>query len=261
MKFNYRHKTFDIEGVSQKDHIYNTIVKTRCFYEIDLLEYMYFIRNHFPKENALAIDVGANIGNHSIFFRYFLADHLIAVEPNSELVPILEKNLNRNVDNYSIYDCALGATDGLGTLFYPDGATNNSGMAKIDPDGPNNTTRITTLDSIVENWIENHDGEGAVSIIKIDVEGMEMAVLKGARNTLLKNRPNLFIEAATPEEFRELDTYLGKLGYKAISRWAVTPVYHFSCNPSYLLLFATRFTKLFNLARRIKVKLTGTCRA
>src|SRR3989338_10130702 len=97
MKFKYRHKLFDVEGVSQEDHIYKEIIKNRSFYEIDLLEYMYLINKCLHKENTIAIDVGANIGNHSIFFQSFLTDHVISVEPNPNVLPILEKNLNQNI--------------------------------------------------------------------------------------------------------------------------------------------------------------------
>jgi len=43
MKFNYRGSEIDIVGFSEEDHIYRIISENKCFYEIDLLEYIYFI--------------------------------------------------------------------------------------------------------------------------------------------------------------------------------------------------------------------------
>jgi len=257
MKFKYRQKTFDIDGISQEDAIYRTIVQTRCFYEIDLLEYMYSIRHYFRKENGTAVDVGANIGNHSIFMQSFLTANLISIEPNPKVLAILHRNLKQNINNYSIYDCAVGETAGMGSIFLPDGAKNNVGMAKIDLDGHDNNITITTLDAIVERWNTTHNMDSNISIIKIDVEGMEMAALKGAKNTIQKHKPHLFIEAATIEEFGEVNSYLRSLGYKVLSRWAVTPVYHFSYSPSKRLIFAVRLAKYSHFPRSIKKIIMG----
>src|SRR5690606_32927844 len=127
MQFTYRTKTFDIQGVSQEDHIYKTISETLCFYEKDLLEYIYTVVGTQPPQ-TLAVDVGANIGNHSIFFASFLTDHLIAIEPNPQVLPVLNKNLSHNIQNYQIYECAVGEATGTGTLMMPEDITDNAGM-------------------------------------------------------------------------------------------------------------------------------------
>ena len=254
MKFKYKHKVFDMEGVSQEDHIYRNIIKHRSFYEIDLLQYMHLINNHRKKKNTIAIDVGANIGNHSIFFQSFLTDYVISVEPNPNVLPILEKNLNQNISNYAIYGSALGETEGVGNIVLPDVGTNNMGMTKIKiyPDSKDSTIRIITLDSMVDDWRQKHNigDKVSIAIIKIDVEGMELAVLKGAKNTIKTNKPDLYIEAATVEKFEELNNFLGSLGYKMLSRWAATPVYHFSYNPSKSLLFAVCLARIYRVIRK-----------
>jgi FkbM family methyltransferase len=258
VKFEYRQKTFDIESVSQEDWIYTRIVQTGTFYEIDLLEYISSIKRYFSKKNSIAIDVGANIGNHSLFLRSFLVDHLIAVEPNPKVLPVLSRNLERNINSYSIYDCALGETDSLGSIVLPDGAEKNIGMAKIALDGKDKTIRITTLDAIVAQWKKSNIQNGIISIIKIDVEGMELAVLKGARNTIRKYRPHLFIEAGTPEEYFEVNTYLRSLGYQALGKWAATPVYHFSASKR--LNIDLRLAEYSRSLKKTRVILAGKIR-
>lgn len=254
MVFRYRNRTFTIEGVSQEDYILRTIVNTRCFYERDLLEYMYLIRRYLRKRNAIAIDVGANIGNHSIFLQSFLADYLIAVEPNPKVLPVLKDNLFRNINNYSIYDCALGETDGSGTIVLPDDAMHDSGMARVEPGGTENTVKITTLDSVVADWEIAHNNGGYISVIKIDVEGMEAAVLKGARKTILRYRPHIFVEAATVGEMHEINEYLSHMGYKKLSRWAATPIYHYCYKPPKRLLIVVRLAELYRSAKTTRIR-------
>ena len=63
MQFEYRSKLFDIEGVSQNDHIYKSITQSGNFYEIDLLDYIYHLKPfiYSTKYRNIILDVGANI--------------------------------------------------------------------------------------------------------------------------------------------------------------------------------------------------------
>jgi protein O-GlcNAc transferase len=226
MEFQYKGKFFCIDGAAENDRIYRVIRESNSFYEIDLLEYSHHIMKSFNPSNSLAIDVGANIGNHSIYFQSFLASYIIAVEPNSEILPILKRNLSRNIKNYTIHEKGLGEFFGKGSIVYPPGSENNIGMAKIELSGGN--IDIVTLDSLIENWQDINGVEAIISLIKVDVEGMELSVLKGAKDTISRHRPHLLLEAATPSNFLELKHYLEPLGYLPLGHYAYTPVYHFS---------------------------------
>jgi FkbM family methyltransferase len=245
-------KSFDIEGISQDDHLFKRIVETQSFYEKDLLEYMYSLLRNSTTRKTLAIDVGANIGNHSIFMRSFLSDYLIAIEPNAKILPFLRRNLSMNINNYAIYDCAVGEANATATLVLPEGAKNNIGMARVSFNGNGNTVQIYPLDSIVDKWQQSRREQCNVSVIKIDVEGMELAVLKGAVKTITKYKPHIFVEAATAEEYRKLNDYLQGLGYRKLSKWAATPVFHFAFDPSLLLILRARRAELFRSIQRIK---------
>ena len=244
MEFQYRDRTFRIDGPSEEDHIYRSIVRKRIFYEIDLLEYMAALKPFYLRPDSVAIDVGANIGNHSIYFASFLCDQVIAVEPNPEVQPVLEKNLRSNTRNCTLYKVALGERGGKGQVSVPETGKSNVGMARVAPPdegaAPASLVDIVTLDSLLEDWRQGHGGKANVSLIKLDVEGMELAVLKGARETVAEHRPHLFAEAATGTALARLVAHLTPFGYRAVSRWGSTPVYHFVFRPSNALWWRAR---------------------
>lgn len=235
MKFTYRGRVFDIGGVSQTDHIYAAIESTGGFYELDLLEYCDSMKRHWqpsePGIETLAIDVGANIGNHSIFFRSFLADYVLSVEPNPAVLPVLRRNLENNIDRFTVRNCAVGEAAGRATIGVPAHVTDNVGMAKVRLDETSGDVAVATLDTLVENWMVSHPQAIHVALIKADVEGMELSVLRGGQKTLRTYRPHLLLEAATRQEFCELRNYLADLGYASLSRHTPTPVYHFCYQP------------------------------
>ncbi|MBD3670363.1 MAG: FkbM family methyltransferase [Gammaproteobacteria bacterium] len=252
MKFNYQDKQFDIVGISDEDHIYRQITRNMTFYEIDLLEYMAFILPKSPLSNRTAIDIGANIGNHSIYMRTFLADYLIAVEPNPKVLPVLHRNLDTNIRDYQIVEFGLGNQDGEASISIPESGENNIGMAKVSLDSKQgDSIKITTLDSIISKWESDQKAPAEITLIKIDVEGMELPALQGASNVLAKHRPHIFAEAATTDEYRKLNNYLKPLGYRTISKWAATPVYHFAHSPSLSLYLRAKIYKALKPLRKL----------
>lgn len=232
VEFIYKSQNFSISGFSKSDHIYKKIEQQKTFYEIDLLEYIQaVIQTKKPKERrTVAIDVGANIGNHSIFFNSFIADQVISIEPNPETLPILKNNLSQNAQDYTILEMGLGEKKCTGQVYLPSENTNNIGSAKISIENSNdNNIVISTLDSELAHWLENHTGTYDVSLIKVDVEGMELSVLKGAVETIKKYTPNIFIEAASQNEISEISAFLSSLNYRRLPyKWAATPTYHFA---------------------------------
>ena len=65
-----------------------------------------------------------------------------------------------------------------------------------------------------------------VSVVKLDIEGMEPEAIRGMSKTLLRSQPVLFIEAHTQKEIDEQQEVLGELGYERTGRvWNATPTY------------------------------------
>ena len=145
-----------------------------------------FLRDRLPKGLAI-VDVGANIGNHTVFLSRFLAPRRILVlEPNPELLETLNSNLQVNhvtQADTTFLGLAIGADCKCYSLMIKD--SNNIGAAHL-VESPSGTVRSERLDDILKE---------AVDLIKIDVEGMELEVLAGAERTIARFRPYLLVES------------------------------------------------------------------
>lgn len=141
-----------------------------------------------------AIDVGANDGLYTHAFARTGAT-VEAFEPQSGCLGVLQ-SYGRGRRNVRVHSVALGDAPGEATLHVPrrDGSA-VSGHARLSPfSGDEETQRISvkTLDSFAF---------ASVAVIKIDVEGHEGAVLRGAAETIRRWRPMLVVEI----EQRHLD--------------------------------------------------------
>lgn len=245
-----------IEGVHANDHISRMIRGNGTFYELDLLEHL---RTLFSwGERPVVIDVGANIGNHAVFFAKYVASHVVAIEPNPVVLPVLERNLRNNADegSWSILATAVGAEEGMGVMELPAGAEANVGMARVrrtgTDDTPGESVTVTTLDRVVEDLYDSGRLDAPVRLIKIDVEGMETDVLQGASRTIERFAPDIVVEAKDDAEKARLDALLEPLGYVAVSRHGATPTHHYMKKTSRRRLVAR--ISGFHRSLRVKVR-------
>jgi len=158
------------------------------FYE---LGHLYELLNIFKDLNidttsGTMIDIGANVGNHSVFLsKYF--GQVIAIEPHPRNFLLLSANCML-ADNILPINTALGSASGSANLSYNDenmGAgsiANNVGSKSV-------TVPVNTLD----NEIQLNDVQ-RIDFMKLDVEGLEHDVLKGAVGVIEKHKPVISIE-------------------------------------------------------------------
>lgn len=172
----------------------------------------------FPRNNGCFIDAGANIG----LWTFLLAQKGFEVhsfEPSPRAFSFLKKK-TRKFGDIHLYGCALGDKNCVAGLNIHRGWGHDSIVHK-QKDYTGNTVEIDvrTLDSFA---IEN------VGLIKIDTEGYEIPVLRGATKTILSNKPRLVIEVHEPIEKQqeEITAILKNFGYKWITlyRRIVYPV-------------------------------------
>ena len=218
--FLYRGEEVKMFLPNKGDHIQKIIKTTNSFYEAEMLE---DIKKRLPA-SSVVLDIGSNIGNHSIFFGKFCqAKQVIAFEPHPKTFSTLKRNIRVNNLERTISCHNTGIAESIGYSDISFYNPHNIGMTKLER-SPKGRIKLQTVDSIVKK-------EGlTVGAMKIDVEGMELNVLKGAKDVLKYSAPLLYIEAGNESSFRIIEDYLSEFGYEAKSRFNATATYLFSKN-------------------------------
>lgn len=210
------------------DYIPKVISEKSTFYETPFLEILSSI--YIPE--TVIIDCGANIGNHSIFFSNVLNAEVIAFEPQPFNNSLLKANalINRCEDNISIINKGVGDSNSRVKLYMAREDNYGSFTADIDfikiPKKENEDYESFEMDIVRLDDEVDHDNK-KVSIIKIDVEGMELAVLKGSEKIIRNNLPAIAVECFTKNIFDEIKGFLEKYGYFVFLSENATPTFIF----------------------------------
>lgn len=144
-------------------------------------------------------DIGANYGTHSLLF---LSQNIqtITFEPNPTCHKYFHELLKTNNLSSQVEPFAIGENDSITKLVFPEkktwlGKINNNEKALINMSLDQNVidVKVITLDSYIEKSNLRPD------LIKIDTEGFEEFVIKGATATLLKYKPLVIFECDPPQ--------------------------------------------------------------
>ena len=197
--------------------------------EVDMALELLKLRRAYHGDGVVALDCGANLGVHAIEWARFMTGwgQVVAFEPQERIYYALAGNVAiNNCLNARAVQAAVGAESGMieipvldytkpasyGSLELRPGDTPSQfiGQAIDYEAGPKVAVSLIALDDI---------GCDRVDFIKLDVEGMELDALKGARKTLETFKPILLVEhiKAPPGV---LEAHLEGLGYHII----MTPI-------------------------------------
>lgn len=168
------------------------------------------------KPGDRCIDVGANIGVHTIRLAKLVGacGEVIALEPDEELVRRARNNIFLNcLTNVCLIQAAASEHGGESVLLYrPEARDSNKGRASLLPH-----TYLTGAAATVPTVSIDEVNDGPVTLIKIDVEGHESAVISGAAHTIEAYLPSIIFEYA-PElligNSRNPFEWLREKGYK-----------------------------------------------
>ena len=186
------------------DSIQNSIVESGKFFEQDLLKH---IKNYIPEKDAVIFDIGANIGNHSIYWATKCkAKKVYSFEPVDTTYEILKKNIELNNLGEIIKPFNIGLSDKNcnGIISFRDLA--DIGKNQISQTNDNSGIKLEKLDNL-------NIEEDRIDFMKIDIEGHEYYAIKGMENTLKKYKPPIFIEIF-PDNYEKVKTLLKEFQYE-----------------------------------------------
>lgn len=227
---HYKVWKFDFTHVNKKismllppnDHISKVIIATKTFYELEMLE---DIRKRV-KPGMIFFDIGANIGNHSLFFALICnAKKVFAFEPNPLAFFILRKNIEiNNVKTIVPINIALGDSKGFVEKVFEDPTNLGSTTFRKSDKGE---FPMITLDEFVRAY-----NITSIDILKIDVEGMELEVLKGATHSLKRFKPLLYVELnQVKSNVNDIKKFLQEHGFILLKIFNITPTALFVPKP------------------------------
>lgn len=190
------------------------------FYEPEELS---IISQYFESGSVFA-DIGANVGNHSVYTGCFLnPSRIIIIEPNPAAIPYLKLNMQLNNLSAVVDDTKLGIglSDqfGFAEPFTP--YASNLGETIMQVGQENGTIPIFSGD-IVFNGTH-------VDFLKIDVEAMEINVLMGLARLIARCRPKIFVEVDV-NNFAAFEQWREDNGYAVATRFK-----RYQTNENYML--------------------------
>lgn len=216
---------FDIVITTKHDAIDNELYQYGA-YEAGTLQ----IIEECLEEGDIFIDVGANIGLMSLLgaTRVGRRGSVYAFEPAPDIFNLLQTNISINhLSNVYASNFGLGSSKGRGSIYkYHD----NRGMTSFVKRNTSTQGSVDVPISTLDNFLKEYDVSD-VKMIKIDVEGWELEVLKGSLELLSNNNaPIIVIEYNTSfpshQEIYELITSINdyQVFILAHSNWHVSPL-------------------------------------
>lgn len=207
-------RTVVMRGAHENDHIFATMVASGQFYEQGLLDYL----TSLIAPGGLVVDVGANIGTHTVWFASQHSCDVRAFEAVPETAQVLCANVQLNgLDGeVRIEPYAVGRGPGRVSVAHWD--PENSGATRLQQEASRDNRS-----SFAMVRLDDLEWEARVVLVKIDVEGMELDVLAGAEELVRRDRPVVVAEAQDASAETALRSWFQERGYTVLARVNATP--------------------------------------
>jgi FkbM family methyltransferase len=190
-------KSVQFEVRNPKDHIQKHWLAGN-FYEASSNGMLAYMKR--KGYTGRCLDIGASVGNHTVYFEKMLGCDVTSFEPSLESFEHLKANCELNDCNAKLHYVALGAKKGRATMQSMSDV--NVGMRQVKE---GDDVDIARLDTLVD---------GQFDFIKIDVEHYNIPLLKGANKTLkAQKKCHVFIECETPQILHDTNMVMRSYGY------------------------------------------------
>jgi FkbM family methyltransferase len=219
----------EIDGTSYKidlpfedtDYIQGSIRRTGAPYELEMLEAMAAVLD----AGDLVLDVGANIGNHTLFLAAVAGARVAAYEPDPRLTDAIERSAEANDFGNLIAVRTVAVSDTPGELTLVDDVDGNLGGQHLVTDETATGRRVPVI------RLDDEQQDARVRAMKIDVEGYEINVLEGARELIERDHPDLWVECLDVDHYASISQAITPLGYRFNAVYNPSPTYHFVHDP------------------------------
>ncbi len=149
-----------------------------------------FFKKH-AKQGGTTLDIGAHIGLYSIFFAKLTKGKVYSFEPTPSTVDVLRKTIQINncEKNVTVIQAAVAENQGVAT-FYSNNIDVSQSNSLVDGDWGEASKREGSydVDVLTIDYFRLRN-DLTINILKIDAEGVELNVLRGAKETFLQDRP------------------------------------------------------------------------
>ncbi|MCL4326488.1 MAG: FkbM family methyltransferase [Candidatus Thermoplasmatota archaeon] len=202
-KENYKNYLNSMHGVAKNlYHIDFSVNTPSGTLEEVFIERIYTEHSDFlPEKKDVIIDAGAQYGDYTLLCsKYFSVKKIYAFEPLINNFNVLMENIKLNsVNNVEVYNIALGISEGIKNFHIDENMINKfHGKNTI-------SVAIKSIDSFK---FDN------VNILKIDVEGSEYDLIRGAIKTIKNSHPKIIMEIHSKDLKVKCLKFLERYGYK-----------------------------------------------
>lgn len=184
-------------------------------------------------EKKVVVDIGSHVGISILHWaKHF--DKVYGFEPMLDHFNCLKEN-TKNIKNLVLENCAISNEERIMKGAYR--TMKNSGAFTLLPDTyqqPKSIRKHRTLFDIPSKKLDSFTFE-RIDLLKIDVEGWEFEVLKGAKETIKKHKPVLLVEFTGGDwkksflkyDPTEYNKFIKDLGYKEVKKVDIDTIYEF----------------------------------
>ena len=210
---NYYMPFFSYQDIIKKDIINDKIWG----------EFVYNIAKEHVNENTIVLDAGANFGQLSILFSKLKKNvEVYSFESSKFVFKILKKNIDINNANVKAINCILGHE---GNKLYK---IKKNDLSEFSSWGSNKVKIVDEEQSKIKTEevqavkIDDIVFNKQISFFKIDVQGYDLNVLKGSKNTILKHKMPIMFEYEKDFEndftysFNDFENFIDEINYKII---------------------------------------------